>query len=62
MRKRSKNFEMFYDECETSILRLLKEYNMTFADLSREIGVRGHIIARLAYGLDAPVYDDKRRK
>ncbi len=62
MRKRSKNFELFYDECETSILRLLKEYNMTFADLSREIGVRGQTIARLAYGIDAPIYDDKRRK
>ncbi len=31
MIKRNKNFEMFYDECETNILRLLREYNITFA-------------------------------
>lgn len=58
---RSKQFRMIFDDCETEILRLLYENDLTFRDLSKHTGVGARYIAMLAYGYLSPVYIDKKR-
>lgn len=54
--RRSKNFQLFYDDCETELLRLLYDYQMTFADLARATNIDPSVISNLAYGVSPPIY------
>ena len=54
--KRSKNFELYYDDCETELLRILADYEMTFADLSRATGIHSGVISGFAYGTVPPIF------
>ncbi len=60
--KKQGNFSRYYDDCETEVLKLLHNYNMNFAQLSRETGISYSVLTNLAYGITSPIYLSGKRK